>query len=68
MIVLTHIKRALVYLVSAGLWLVALSVQGHPGRTDAEGCHAPAHSHGIAVFPTPVGMNRILDKLVLSDN
>ena len=38
--VLTHINRALIYLVSAGLWLAALSVQGHPGRTDSEGCHA----------------------------
>ena len=49
MIVLTHINRALRYLVSAGLVLAALSAQGHPGRTDAEGCHAgtqPRHCHG----------------------
>ena len=47
--VLTHINRALIYLVSGGLWLAALSAQGHPGRTDAEGCHAgtePRHCHG----------------------
>ena len=47
--VLTHINRALRYLVSAGLVLAALSAQGHPGRTDAEGCHAgtePRHCHG----------------------
>ena len=40
--VLTHIKRALIYLAAASLWLAALSVQGHPGRTDAEGCHKVA--------------------------
>ena len=47
--VLTHINRALRHLVSAGLVLAALSAQGHPGRTDAEGCHAgtqPRHCHG----------------------
>ena len=29
---------------------VALAAQGHPGRTDAEGCHAgklPRHCHGL---------------------
>ena len=60
MIVLTHIKRALVYLVSAGLWLVALSVQGHPGRTDAEGCHAgtqPRHCHGSKQSERPAQTN-----------
>ena len=37
-------------ILCVGLLLsVALSVQGHPGRTDAEGCHAgklPRHCHG----------------------
>ena len=47
--VLTHINRALIYLAAAGLVLAALSAQGHPGGTDAEGCHAgtqPRHCHG----------------------
>ena len=47
--VLTRIKRLLMKLVGAGLLsLGALSVQGHPGRTDSEGCHAgklPHHCH-----------------------
>ncbi len=47
--VLTRIKGLLMKLVCTGLLLsVALSVQGHPGRTDAEGCHAgklPRHCH-----------------------
>ena len=37
-------------ILCVGLLLsLALSVQGHPGRTDAEGCHAgklPRHCHG----------------------
>ena len=44
----TCILRALIKLVCAALWLTALFVQGHPGRTDAEGCHAgtqPRHCH-----------------------
>ena len=55
--VLTHINRALRYLVSAGLVLAALSAQGHPGRTDAEGCHAgtePRHCHGSKQSERPV--------------
>ena len=44
-------------IVYVGLLLsVALSVQGHPGRTDAEGCHAgklPRHCHGNARFDHP---------------
>ena len=58
--VLTHINRALIYLVSAGLWLAALSVQGHPGRTDAEGCHAgtqPRHCHGSQQSERPAQTN-----------
>ena len=60
MIVLTHIKKALRYLVSAGLVLAALSVQGHPGRTDAEGCHAgtePRHCHGSKQSERPAQTN-----------
>ena len=58
--VLTHINRALIYLAAAGLWLAALSVQGHPGRTDAEGCHAgtePRHCHGSKQFERPAQTN-----------
>ena len=58
--VLTHINRALRYLVSAGLVLAALSVQGHPGRTDAEGCHAgtePRHCHGSKQSERPAQTN-----------
>ncbi len=47
--VLTHIKGLLMKLVCTGLLLsVALSVQGHSGRTDAKDCHAgklPRHCH-----------------------
>ena len=49
MIVLTSIKKLWTRLVYACLLSSALSVQGHPGRTDAEGCHAgtqPRHCHG----------------------
>ena len=49
MIVLKSIKEEWARLVCAGLLLASLSVQGHPGRTDAEGCHAgtqPRHCHG----------------------
>ena len=45
----TRIERALIKLACAALWLTAQSAQGHPGRTDAEGCHAgtqPRHCHG----------------------
>ena len=58
--VLTHIKRALIYLAAASLWLAALSVQGHPGRTDAEGCHAgtqPRHCHGSQQSERPAQTN-----------
>ena len=58
--VLTHINRALIYLAAAGLWLAALSVQGHPGRTDAEGCHAgtqPRHCHGSKQSERPAQTN-----------
>ena len=58
--VLTHINRALIYLAAAGLWLAALSVQGHPGRTDAEGCHAgtaPRHCHGSQQSERPAQTN-----------
>ena len=58
--VLTHIKRALIYLAAAGLWLAALSVQGHPGRTDAEGCQAgtqPRHCHGSKQSERPAQTN-----------
>ena len=49
MIVLKSIEEAWTRLVCTGLLLASLSVQGHPGRTDAEGCHAgtqPRHCHG----------------------
>ena len=60
MIVLTHIKKALIYLAAASLWLAALSAQGHPGRTDAEGCHAgtaPRHCHGSQQSERPAQTN-----------
>ncbi len=45
----TRIKRLLVKLLGLSmLSLMALSIQGHPGRTDSEGCHAgklPWHCH-----------------------
>ena len=56
MIVGTRILRALVKLVCATLWLTTISVQGHPGRTDAEGCHAgalPRHCHGSTQTDRP---------------
>ena len=58
--VLTHIKIALIYLVSASLWLAALFAQGHPGRTDAEGCHAgtePRHCHDSKQSERPAQTN-----------
>ena len=46
---LTRIKRSLVKLLGLSmLSLIALPIQGHPGRTDSEGCHAgklPRHCH-----------------------
>jgi len=49
---LTRIKRLLMKLLGLSmLSLMALSVQGHPGRTDSEGCHAgklPRHCHAGA--------------------
>ena len=46
---LTRIKRLLLKLLCLSmLSLMALPIQGHPGRTDAEGCHAgkqPRHCH-----------------------
>ena len=45
----TRSKRLLVKLLGLSmLSLIALPIQGHPGRTDAEGCHAgklPRHCH-----------------------
>ena len=47
--VLTRIKRLLMKLLGLSmLSLMALSIQGHPGRTNSEGCHAgklPRHCH-----------------------
>ena len=47
--VLTFIKRLLMKLLGLSmLSLMALPVQGHPGRTDSESCHAgklPRHCH-----------------------
>ena len=47
--VLTRIKRLLMKLLGLSmLSLIALSIQGHPGRTNSEGCHAgklPRHCH-----------------------
>ena len=55
--VLTRIKGLLIKLVGASLLLlVALSVQGHPGRTDSEGCHVgklPRHCHGSTRSDNP---------------
>ena len=46
---LTRIKRLLVNLLGLSLLsLMALPIQGHPGRTNTEGCHAgklPRHCH-----------------------
>ena len=46
---LTRIKRLLLKLLGLSmLSLIALPIQGHPGRTDSEGCHAgklPRHCH-----------------------
>ncbi len=46
----TRIKRLLMKLLGLSmLSLIALSIQGHPGRTNSEGCHAgklPRHCHG----------------------
>ena len=60
--VLTRIKGLLMKLVCTGLLLsVALSVQGHPGRTDAEGCHAgkqPRHCHGGTLSDNPAQGNQ----------
>ena len=45
----TRIKKLLIKLLGLSmLSLMALSVQGHPGRTDSGGCHAgklPRHCH-----------------------
>ena len=45
----TRIKRLLIKLLGLSmLSLIALSIQGHPGRTNSEGCHAgklPRHCH-----------------------
>ena len=45
----TRIKRLLMKLLGLSmLSLIALSIQGHPGRTNSEGCHAgklPRHCH-----------------------
>ena len=54
----TRIRRVLIKLVYVALCLTALYVHGHPGRTDAEGCHAgtqPRHCHGNkqSVRPSP---------------
>ena len=47
--VLTRVKRLLMKLLGLSmLSLIALSSQGHPGRTNSEGCHAgklPRHCH-----------------------
>ena len=40
--------------------MAALSAQGHPGRTDAEGCHAgtePRHCHGSKQSERPAQTN-----------
>ena len=46
---LTRTKRLLMNLLALSLLsLITLPIQGHPGRTDAEGCHAgqlPRHCH-----------------------
>ena len=46
---LTRIKSLLIKLLALSLLsLLALPIQGHPGRTDSEGCHAgklPRHCH-----------------------
>ena len=58
----TSILRALIKLVCAALCLTTLSVQGHPGRTDAEGCHAgklPRHCHGNMKSNRPVQRNQV---------
>ena len=61
--VLTRIKGLLMKLVSAGLLsLAALSVQGHPGQTDSEGCHAgklPRHCHGGTRAVRPAQDNQV---------
>ena len=60
--VLTRIKGLLIKLVGASLLLlVALSVQGHPGRTDSEGCHVgklPRHCHGSTRSDNPAQGNQ----------
>ena len=52
----TRILRALIWLVCASLLLTTNFVQGHPGRTDTEGCHAgtqPRHCHGSTKSDQP---------------
>ena len=56
MIVGTRILKALIRVMCANLLLVTIFVQGHPGRTDAEGCHAgtqPRHCHGSTQSDQP---------------
>ena len=59
--VLTRIKRLLMKLLGLSmLSLIALSIQGHPGRTNAEGCHAgklPRHCHDGALSGHPAEGN-----------
>ena len=58
---LTHIKRLPMNLLALSLLsLMALPIQGHPGRTDAEGCHAgtlPRHCHAGARSRQPAQDN-----------
>ena len=61
--VLTRIKRLLMKLLGLSmLSLIALSIQGHPGRTDSEGCHAgtlPRHCHDGTRFGHPAQGNQL---------
>ena len=61
--VLTRIKRLLMKLLGLSmLSLIALSIQGHSGRTNSEGCHAgklPRHCHDGTRSGHPAQVNQL---------
>ena len=69
---LTRTKRLLMKLLGLSLLsLITLPIQGHPGRTDAEGCHAgklPRHCHAGARSGQPAQDNPSAPRTAASED